>query len=304
MIKNFLAVMVISTPLLTNTSNVAQAAPLPVPPAGAASRYVDPMIGTAATGHTFPGALRPHGMVQLSPDTGFSGWEHASGYAYDDNAIYGFSHMHLSGTGGSDFGDILVAPSVGEVQLVPGDPNQPGSGYGSRFDHKDESARAGYYAVFLQNPQVEAQLTVTPRVGIHRYTFPRTDKANLTFEITSQIGGQTRTLSSARWISPTELEGTVFTRGWAKEQHTFFVARFSQPATNYGVAIGNKIEAGRTEASGDLPLLDAYATFDTRKNPEGPGESRFVAGRYWRRAQKSQRRSHALGFQSLCARGR
>ncbi|PQV63343.1 alpha-1,2-mannosidase, putative [Abditibacterium utsteinense] len=230
------------------------------------TRYVDPMVGTAATGHTFPGAVRPHGMVQLSPDTGFSGWEHASGYHHDDNVIMGFSHMHLSGTGGSDFGDILVAPSVGEVQLEPGDNNKPGDGYHSRFDHKQEVARAGYYSVFLQDPKVEAELTVTPRVGIHRYSFPATEKANLTFEITNQIGGQERTFSSARWISPTELEGTIFTRGWAKEQHTYFVARFSRAATSYGVAVDNKLEANRSEASGALPRLDAYATFDTRQN--------------------------------------
>lgn len=241
--------------LATSTSN-----PGPV------TRFVDPLIGTSATGHTFPGAVLPHGMVQLSPDTGFSGWEHASGYRHDDNTIFGFSHMHLSGTGGSDFGDILVAPSVGDVQLSPGDPNKPGDGYHSTVDHKTETAHAGFYSVFLQDPQVEAELTATPRVGIHRYTFPATDKANLTFDITSQIGGQERFFSSAKWISPTELEGAIFTHGWAREQHTFFVARFSRPATSYGVAVGNKIEGNRTEASGALPLLDAYATFDTRQN--------------------------------------
>ncbi|RYG61180.1 hypothetical protein EON80_24115 [bacterium] len=173
-----------------------------VPAAGPVSKYVDPMIGTSATGHTFPAAVLPHGMVQLGPDTGFSGWDHASGYRNDDGVIHGFSHMHLSGTGGSDFGDVLVAPTVGDVQLGLGDPNKPGTGYSSKFEKKDEVARAGYYAVFLQNPQVEVQLTTTPRVGIHRYTFPATDKANLTFDITSQIGGQERTFSSARWISP------------------------------------------------------------------------------------------------------
>jgi predicted alpha-1,2-mannosidase len=241
---------------------------LTVPPPGPVSRFVDPMVGTAATGHTFPGAVRPHGMVQLGPDTGFGGWDHASGYAYSDNVIHGFSHMHLSGTGGSDFGDILVAPTVGDVQLGTGDANKPGTGYSSKFDHKQEVAHAGYYSVFLQNPQVEAQLTVTPRVGIHRYIFPATDKANLTFEITSQIGGQERTFSAARWISPTELEGAIFTKGWAREQHTYFVARFSSPATAYGVAVANQFEPKKTEASGSLPLLDAYATFDTRKNPE------------------------------------
>ncbi|RYG70569.1 glycoside hydrolase family 92 protein, partial [bacterium] len=239
---------------------------LTVPQAGPVSKYVDPMVGTAPTGHTFPGPVRPHGMVQLSPDTAFSGWDHASGYMHPDSTIHGFSHMHLSGTGGSDFGDILVSPTVGDIQLASGDADKPGSGYSSKFDKKDEIARAGYYSVFLQNPKVEAQLTVTPRVGIHRYIFPATDKANLNFDITSRLGGGEGTFSAAKWISPTELEGAFHSKGWAKEQHIYFVARFSAPASSYGVATGNKMEAGKTEESGPFTAMDAYATFDTRKN--------------------------------------
>ena len=231
------------------------------------TRYVDPMIGTGGTGHTFPGPVLPHGMVQLSPDTGTEGWEHCSGYYYSDRSIMGFSHLHLSGTGASDQGDILVTPTVGEQKLVPGDIGKLGSGYRSRFSHSREAARAGYYSVFLETPKVQAELTATSRVGIHRYTFPRTDKANLNFDITHHIHGQTVTLASARWISPTELEGSVFTNGWARDQRTYFVARFSQPATRYGVAVDNTMEAGKTQAEGKFQDMDAYATFDTRQNP-------------------------------------
>ncbi len=231
------------------------------------TRYVDPMIGTGGTGHTFPGVVLPHGMVQLSPDTGIDGWEHSSGYYYSDRSIMGFSHLHLSGTGVTDQGDILVMPTVGGQKLVPGDLSKPGSGYRSRFSHSREVARAGYYSVFLQDPGVQAELTATSRVGIHRYTFPRTDKANLTFDITHYLGGQTVTLASARWISSTELQGSVFTDGWAHDQHTYFVARFSQPATRYGVAVNNAMEAGKTQAEGKFQNLDAYATFDARQNP-------------------------------------
>jgi predicted alpha-1,2-mannosidase len=237
-----------------------------LPQAGPISKYVDPMIGTAATGHTFPGPVLPHGMVQLSPDTGFTGWDHASGYTNGDSVIHGFSHMHLSGTGGSDFGDILVAPTVGELRLAPSGASNGGNGYSSKFEKKDELARAGYYSVFLQDPGVKAELTATPRVGIHRYTFPSSAQANLNFDITSKVGGQSVVSSSARWISPTELEGSVFTKGWAKDQRTFFVARFSAPATSFGVAVDNSVEAGKKEAAGALENLDAYATFDTRQN--------------------------------------
>src|SRR6187549_1055216 len=81
------------------------------------SRYVNPFIGTAGHGHTFPGATMPFGMVQLSPDTRLTGWDGCSGYHYSDNIIYGFSHTHLSGTGISDYGDILFMPTVGQVYL-------------------------------------------------------------------------------------------------------------------------------------------------------------------------------------------
>src|SRR5450432_3491456 len=81
------------------------------------TQYVDPFIGTGGHGHTFPGATMPFGMVQLSPDTRLTGWDGCSGYHYSDNVIYGFSHTHLSGTGISDYGDILLMPTVGDVYL-------------------------------------------------------------------------------------------------------------------------------------------------------------------------------------------
>jgi putative alpha-1,2-mannosidase len=83
------------------------------------SRYVDPFVGTAGHGHTFPGATMPFGMVQLSPDTRLTGWDGCSGYHYSDNITYGFSHTHLSGTGISDYGDILLMP--GGHAPAPGD---------------------------------------------------------------------------------------------------------------------------------------------------------------------------------------
>src|SRR4029078_10007205 len=109
--------------------------------------YVNPFIGTGGHGHTYPGATLPFGMVQLSPDTRLTGWDGCSGYHYSDTAIYGFSHTHLSGTGISDYGDILFMPTL-ESHL-------PASGQYSRsFSHQKESARPGLYRVKLY-----AQLT-------------------------------------------------------------------------------------------------------------------------------------------------
>src|SRR5579863_10425370 len=135
---------------------------------------VDPFIGTGPDGHTFPGATIPFGMVQLSPDTQIrpfkQSYKWASGYRYEDTTILGFSHTHFSGSGHSDLGDVLLQPISGDVQLEPGEIEKPGSGYRSRFSHKQERAEPGYYAVDLLDYGIHAELTASARVGVHRYT--------------------------------------------------------------------------------------------------------------------------------------
>ena len=146
-------------------------------------QWVDPFIGTGGHGHTYPGASLPFGMVQLSPDTRLTGWDGCSGYHYSDNVIFGFSHTHLSGTGVSDYGDILFMPTVGEVEMDNGSPEDPASGYCSRFRHEEEQASPGYYSVLLDDYSVKAELTVTKRAGLHRYTFPPTQAANIMIDL-------------------------------------------------------------------------------------------------------------------------
>src|SRR5262245_34238493 len=142
---------------------------LPLTPSAAAQEpaspatAVDPFIGTGVGGHTFPGAVAPFGMVQLSPDTDTSCvirdcYSHAAGYLYTDPSIEGFSHTHFSGVGHSDLGDILVMPVSGDdVAMDPGTPDAPG--YRSPFAHASEVAHPGYYAVTLDGPSVRAELT-------------------------------------------------------------------------------------------------------------------------------------------------
>jgi len=143
---------------------------------GALTAPVDPFIGTQGGGHVVPGAVYPFGMVQLSPDTQTRHFKEsyawAAGYQYNDPTILGFSHTHFSGAGHSDLGDVLLVPIAGEVRLEPGDPSKPLSGYRSHFSHDTEQAQPGYYAVTLSDYGVRAELTATPRVGLHRYTFP------------------------------------------------------------------------------------------------------------------------------------
>src|ERR1051326_7759937 len=147
------------------------------------TRYVDRFVGTGGHGHSFPGATRPFGMVQLSPDTRLSGWDGCSGYHYSDHVIYGFSHTHLSGTGISDYGDILLMPTVGDVSLRATGADGA-RGYASQFSHQREKASPGYYSVMLDDYGVLAELTATERVGFHRYTYPATDAANLILDLT------------------------------------------------------------------------------------------------------------------------
>ncbi|MDD4847792.1 MAG: GH92 family glycosyl hydrolase [Bacteroidales bacterium] len=130
------------------------------------TQYVNPLVGTDFHGHTFPGAITPFGGVQLSPDTRLDGWDGCSAYHYSDTIVYGFSHTHLSGTGVSDYGDVLIMPFVGQPSVINTD-------YCSAFSHDDEIATPGYYAVRLKKNNVFVELTATPHVGVHRYTFPK-----------------------------------------------------------------------------------------------------------------------------------
>lgn len=134
------------------------------------TQYVDPMVGTDFTGHTFPGAILPFGGVQVSPDTKLDGWEGCSAYHYDETTVYGFSHTHLSGTGCSDYGDVLLMPFVGKGSVI-------NTEYSSEFSHKNEFAAPGYYSVILDKNKVKVELTASTRVAVHKYTFPKSNEA-------------------------------------------------------------------------------------------------------------------------------
>jgi len=182
------------------------------------SRYVNPFIGTGGHGHTFPGAIVPFGMMQLSPDTRLDGWDGCSGYHYSDSVIYGFSHTHLSGTGCSDYGDILLMPVVQDMSL---DHYQ----YASAFSHKKEKAMPGYYQVFLETPKVNAELTATARCGMHRYAFPK----NTAQSIVLDLKHRDEVLDSKLAVLDSfTLRGYRFSKAWARNQKVFFEIRFSK----------------------------------------------------------------------------
>ncbi len=206
-----------------------------------AFRSVDPFIGTQGTGHLFPGAVVPFGMVQLSPDTQtrhFKGsYPWAGGYQYGDPTILGFSHTHFSGAGHSDLGDVLVTPISGEVRLEPGDAARPLSGYRSRFSHSTEHAEPGYYAVTLADYDVRAELTATARVGLHRYSFPMGKPAHVLVDLRSSIYDYPgKVLWSRLRVRP---DGTITgfreTRGWARGRQLYFAMRFSRAPTSNAI---------------------------------------------------------------------
>jgi predicted alpha-1,2-mannosidase len=184
------------------------------------SRYVNPFIGTGGHGHTFPGATLPFGMMQLSPDTRIDGsWDGCSGYHYSDSVIYGFSHTHLSGTGCSDYGDILLMPTVGT-------PSLENAVYASGFSHANEKASAGYYSVKLDKGAIGVELSTTLRAGIHKYTFPKAGTANVVID----LHHRDKTLESRlNVLDKTHIEGMRRSEAWAKDQYIFFSLEFSKP---------------------------------------------------------------------------
>ena len=244
---------------------------------------VKPIIGTGWHGHLFPGATAPFGLVQLSPDSAgppepkwnnwydLYGWDHCSGYHYPDNVIKGFSHTHLSGTGATDLGDVLIMPVVegrnwSWEAVAPGRQHEdqiaalgPDSGWVSRggargycssFSHQQETARAGYYSVYLQTPQVKAELTATTRCGMHRYTYPALSAKTGRGVILDLVHGLGCTVYHAQlnMENATTISGKRYTHGWAADKQVYFVMELSHPISDAQIQVDGKT---RTASVGD-----------------------------------------------------
>jgi predicted alpha-1,2-mannosidase len=218
------------------------------------AKFVDPFIGTGGHGHTYPGAATPFGMVQLSPQTRLDGWDGCSGYHYTDSIIYGFAHTALSGTGVSDYGDILVMPVVGE-------PVFKNTEYSSTFKKQSEHAEAGYYSVFLDKPGVLAEMTATTRVGYHRYTFPESSNANFIIDLKHR---DPVVESLIEIVSDTEIRGMRRSRNWAEDMVWYFHMVFSKPFERSGIVVDDIADPGFFRAEGQN--LKAFVGFETGKD--------------------------------------
>jgi len=224
----------------------------PRPSGGAPSsdytQYVNPMVGTRNMGHTYPGATVPFGSVQLSPDTKQLSmyddrgkyvpevYRYCSGYQYEDSTIFGFSHTHFSGTGHSDLGDVSIMPTAGPLDMEPGDPTLPGSGFHSRFRHDTEAAEPGYYKVRLDDYGVDVELTATARVGMHRLTYEKAEDAHVVLDMMANIYGYPgkNVWTFLRVENDSLVTGYRQTTGWARTRTVYFAVAFSRPFHSYG----------------------------------------------------------------------
>ena len=178
---------------------------------------VNPFIGTGGHGHVFLGANVPFGLVQLGPTQYTHGWDWCSGYHYSDSVLVGFGHLHLSGTGVGDLGDVSLLPLTHPTQKEV------------KFSHRAERVRPGYYAVTLDNG-VHVELTATERAGMHRYTWPADVKRGyLRIDLKRGIGWDRVTSSKTVQESGSLITGHRFSKGWADNQQVYFAAEFSRP---------------------------------------------------------------------------
>lgn len=231
--------------------------------------YVNPFIGSAAHGHTYPGATVPFGLVQLGPDTGTSGWDWCSGYHDSSRSIMGFSHTHLSGTGCGDLGDILFIPALGVVaasgeQQSGGNNHSPSENvpFSAPFSKKNESASAGYYKVKLdRDGGILVELTASERVGMHRYTFPKSTCANILVDLTHGISDKPIALS-LNIVGDHTITGLRRSKGWAEDQYVYFIAEFSQPFKTFGTIADNDASINNNRQT-EGKKLRGYLTFDT-----------------------------------------
>lgn len=219
--------------------------------------YVNPFIGTGGHGHTHPGAMLPHGMIQPGPDTHIDGWDSCSGYYYEDSTINGFAHTRLSGTGCADFGDFLLMPTVGEQKVEYLGKESQQRPFASAFSHRNEYAEPGYYSVFLDTYGVKAELTATERTAMHRYTFPESKESGFILDMDYNIQQQTNQVMEVEAVNDTVLCGYKRSAYWAWQQDLYFYAVFSKPFTH--TLYTDTIEEGGQQ----IPVCKMLLRFDT-----------------------------------------
>ena len=241
-------------------------------------KYVNPFVGTAAYGHTIPAAALPFGMVQLGPVTGASRGKAAYSYSSvphgrESATIIGFVHTSLSGSGintMSRYSNILLMPTVGPLQIQPGTENNPDNGYRSRFSHDNESASPGYYNVLLQDYNIKSELTATERVGVHRYTFPKTDEGHIIIDITRERDRpELHEDAYIEVVGNNQIKGytTVLDHTIGEPVTWYFFAEFSKPFDTFGTFVDGEISQNQRTGRGGFGT-GAYINYSTEEDEE------------------------------------
>ncbi|MEN7548506.1 GH92 family glycosyl hydrolase [Rapidithrix thailandica] len=231
------------------------------------TNFVDPFIGTADHGHTYPGATVPFGMVQLSPDNGISDWDWCSGYNYIDSVVVGFSHTHLSGTGIGDLCDVLLMPTNADVDFSKRIKSRDDYDFKSLYSHDKESASPGYYSVWLEDPKIQVELTATERAGFHKYTFDNASNPSVVLDLSYAVNWDRPTKTFIRIENDSTVSGYRFSKGWADDQRVFFHIQFSKPFTSFQAASDTLIqEKGQTEI--ESQAAKALFAFDLTEKEE------------------------------------
>ena len=239
----FILLLVFQTPLFAQLKPLKDYASL-----------VNPFIGTGGHGHTFPGATQPFSMVQLSPDTRIDGsWDGCGGYHYSDSIIYGFSHTHLSGTGISDYGDIMIMPQIGRL-ATPINPKT----YASTFSHANESAKAGYYSVKLDKGNIQVELTASQRAGFQRITYRPTDEKWIVLDLNHR---DKLLAGDVKQVGKNAIEGFRRSEAWAKDQVVYFYMEFSEPIKDM---VEYRLPANDKNG---IPLVNIQLSFAKGKAP-------------------------------------
>ncbi len=203
--------------------------------------YVDTSIGTGGHGHVFMGANVPFGMVQLGPTSIPQTWDWCSGYHDSDSTIIGFSHTHLEGTGIGDLFDVTVMPVIGDVTYARGTEEDPASGLWSYGERSAQVSRPGYYSIPLTRYGINAELTATNRVGMHRYTFPKAEDAAIVIDLENGGCWDKPVATHIEAEGNNRVVGYRQSTGWAKDQKVYFVAEFSKPFDSFEIKGDNEM---------------------------------------------------------------
>ena len=189
------------------------------------SAFVDPFVGTAATGHTTPAAAYPFGMVQAGPDTGTLTWKYCSGYRYEDRSVIGYSLTHLSGTGFCEYNELQVLPFSGSLRDLPMD---------SEVDKATERAEPGYYAVRQSQDGVDVEVAAAKRAAIYRFRWDRGRRAkvlvNLPYGNGQHEGNQLATSNDGKVTrrDGRRIEGEHFRTGCIHRRKIAFALEFDR----------------------------------------------------------------------------